>query len=96
MKRKEDPQREAARAERDKAGMELEILCNGVGAMFSGAYHRDYEGLKEVIVFVNGPLAQALKRVGAAEEAYRPYWRHVRRVIHTRRPKKNPAKKTAA
>jgi len=71
-KRKEDPEKIKARAERDRARMWLEILKKGIADQIVEAYNPDE--LRMAIDRVNGELVEALIAREKAETAYEPYW----------------------
>jgi len=85
MKRKDAPKREAARAERERAGMWLDVLFQGVSKKLDDMAFRDTESLQPLLDIVNGPLTDAMKKSQAAEEAYRPYRRRLLRVYRAKR-----------
>jgi hypothetical protein len=87
--RQNDPIREAARAARDQAQLNLDILCRGIGQSLveTGRFAGD-DNVRMLIDRVNTDLAKALEAKEAADKAYEPFWgrRRLRRSA-ARKPK---------
>ena len=93
MKRKEDPKREKAHANRVRAEVWLQILRNGIGDVLKTGFRTD-EDLRPILEFANSELLKAADASEEAEKAYEPYWRRRRTVVRPRRAYRAPKKKT--
>ena len=100
MKRKEDPKREATRAERDRASIWVEILSKGIAATLQAEGEGRYDSpihIRQILKLADENLLPAVQTLEAAEEAYRPYWSHrLSRVYPAKKPKTAAKKKAAA
>lgn len=92
MKNKKTARQEKLYAEREDAGLRLDILTNGIGDAFKcseGTWGA--ERTRRILEFANQELPPALARAEAAHEAYLPYRRRFHRTrLRTSKKKTAP------